>query len=132
MQTFIYQLATNHETQELIFKMLPKALGNVPFHQNTACITRFFAENFPMHLAVHEVSPVTAPPKEYTQPHIHEEDDEVNIILSNDLLVYKIQMGSDEYCVSNNGAIWIPRGTVHSANVLKGAGYFITMRMQHL
>ena len=109
--------------------MLPQALSNIPFHQNTPCINRLVAGDFPLHLAIHEVSPVLAPPKEYTQMHVHYDEDEVNIILSNDLLVYKIQLGSDEYCVSNNASIWIPRGMMHAANVLKGSGYFITIKL---
>ena len=122
-------LLMRNSTQEWIFKMLPAALSNVPFHKNTPPITRIIAENFPVHLAVHEVSMVSEPPAEYTQLHSHEDSDEVNIILSPDILVYKIQLGEEEFCVSSNASVWIPRGTMHSANVLKGAGYFITLRL---
>jgi Mannose-6-phosphate isomerase len=122
-------LLMRNSTQEWIFKMLPAALNNVPFHNNTPAINRIIAENFPVHLAVHEVSTVVSPPRTYTQLHVHEDSDEVNIILSPELLVYNIQVGDDEYCVSNNASIWIPRGVQHSANVLKGAGYFITIRL---
>jgi hypothetical protein len=115
--------------QASIFKMLPVALSNVPFHANTESITRLFAEKFPVHLAVHEVSPVKVAPEEYTQPHIHDDCDEINIILSQQHLLYKIQVGNDEFAVGNNSCIWIPRYTIHAANVLEGAGYFITMRL---
>jgi mannose-6-phosphate isomerase-like protein (cupin superfamily) len=116
-------------TQELIAKLLPQALGNIPFHQNTPCINRLVAGECPLHLAIHEVSLVSSPPAEYTQLHVHDDEDEVNIILSNDLLVYKIRLGDDEYCVSNDASIWIPRGMMHAANVLKGSGYFITIKL---
>lgn len=93
-------LLMRNSTQEWIFKMLPAALNNVPFHNNTPAINRIIAENFPVHLAVHEVSTVVSPPRTYTQLHVHEDSDEVNIILSPELLVYNIQVGDDEYCVS--------------------------------
>jgi hypothetical protein len=115
--------------QSSIFNMIPVALSNVPFHRNTKSITRYFAKNFPLHLAVHEVSPVLVPPVQYTDPHIHQDTDEINIIISKKNLLYKIQLGDDEYTVSNNTSIWIPRGMIHAANVLSGSGYFITMRL---
>lgn len=130
MQALISQFPfADTEEQSLIFRMIPIALSNVPFHKNTKSITRFFAANFPLHLAVHEVSPVTTPPPEYTKAHLHEDFDEINIIISQQDLLYKIQLDSENYIVSNNSCVWIPRGTIHAANVLKGSGYFITMRM---
>jgi hypothetical protein len=130
MQTLIKDWPLLKKTKEqFIYELTPSALTNVPFHDDTKSITRFFAENFPAYLAVHEISPVILPPKEYTQLHVHEEHDEVNIILSHQNLVYKIQVGENEYIAGNNSCIWIPRGVMHSANVLRGAGYFITMRI---
>jgi mannose-6-phosphate isomerase-like protein (cupin superfamily) len=120
-------VATTH-WQQAVYEMLPIPLSNVPFHENTESITRWFAAGFPVHLAVHEVSPVIAPPFEDTQPHVHDDTHEVNIIISQHLLLYKIQVGNEFYTVSNNASIWIPRGVVHAANVLQGSGYFITMR----
>jgi mannose-6-phosphate isomerase-like protein (cupin superfamily) len=118
------KLAKSH-----IFEMLPSALSNVPFHYNTPVITRFFAEKFPLHMAVHQVSPIQEPPLEYTEAHLHEEHDEINIIISSEELVYKIQLETEEFTVTNNACIWIPAGMIHSANVLKGSGYFIAARL---
>ena len=118
------------EEQSFIHTMIPVALANVPFHQNTRSITRYFATNFPIHLAVHEISPISRPPAEYTQPHVHHDCDEINIIISQQDLLYKVQIGDEKYTVSNNSCIWIPRGTVHAANVLKGTGHFITNRLR--
>jgi mannose-6-phosphate isomerase-like protein (cupin superfamily) len=128
MQTLITEFPfAKNEEQSHIFEMLPRALSNVPFHRNTRWIRRYFADNFPFHLAVHEVSPVSIPPREYTEPHVHEEHNEINIIISQQDLLYKIQLGHNKYTVSNNSCIWIPKGMIHAANVLKGSGHFITM-----
>jgi mannose-6-phosphate isomerase-like protein (cupin superfamily) len=113
----------------LIHTLAPIPLSNVPFHENTASITRFFAQHFPVHLAVHEVSPISSPPPIYTIPHIHDDSDELNIIISRRKLIYTIQLGNEQFTVTNNSAIYIPRGTLHSANVQKGHGYFITLRI---
>lgn len=117
------------EMVSLLFKMQPALLSQVPFHQNTEAISRYIAEDFPVHLAVHQVSPVTAAPAAYTQPHVHEDCHEINLILSTEELVYKIQLGAEEHIVGNNACIWIPKGLVHAANVLYGSGYYIAMRI---
>ena len=131
MKTILEKLPMERkEDMSLISKMLPSALSNVPFHENTIAITRYFAENFPVHLAVHKVSPVIKAPPEYTLPHIHDDSDEINIILSEHNLTYKILLGSNEYVEHSNSCIWIPRGMIHAANVLRGSGYFITLRIQ--
>jgi mannose-6-phosphate isomerase-like protein (cupin superfamily) len=131
MQTLIKDWPfIKNKRNSVVYEMTPSALANVPFHDDTKAITRFFAENFPVYLAVHEISPVMMPPMEYTQLHIHDDSDEVNIILSKQSLLYKIQVGEEEYIAGNNSSIWIPRGVMHSANVLQGTGYFITMRIE--
>jgi len=112
-----------------IFSMLPMALSSIPFHNNTGSITRYCAADFPMQLAVHEISPVKTAPKEYSLPHLHKDHDEINIIISGQKLVYKLQLEEEEYTVYNNSSIWIPRGKLHAANVLEGSGYFISLRI---
>ncbi len=112
-----------------VFELLPEALANIPFHENTDAISRFVAKGFPVHLAIHEISPLHEAPGQYTFPHVHEDYDEVNIILSNKLLLYQIQVGADDYTLRNNACIFIPRGIEHAANVLRGSGYFITIRI---
>ena len=127
VKSFPFADAAEHS---LIFNMIPIALSNVPFHKNTKSITRYFAEDFPFHLAVHEVSPVSVPPIQYAEPHLHEAWDEINLIISQHDLLYRIQLDDEKYTVTNNSSIWIPRSTVHAANVLRGSGYFITIRVQ--
>lgn len=116
-------------TGSLIFDMMEAPLSQVPFHQDTASIKRFFAANFPFHVAVHEVSLLHHPPAEYTMLHVHDDSDEINIIVSGSHLRYRIQLDDDTYEVNNNSCIWVPRGVWHSANVLKGSGFYITLRL---
>lgn len=130
MNTLVRTLpSATSEAHQHVFELLPEALANIPFHSNTNAVGRFAAKGFPLHLAVHEISPTLVAPPQYTFPHVHEEHDEINIILSTHGLVYDIQVGADEYTVKNNACIWIPRGVEHSANVVKGSGYFITIRL---
>lgn len=130
MQTIIDALPYPKEKKSpFIFTMAASALSAVPFHQDTKSIRRYFSEKFPVHIAVHEVSPVIFPPEEYTQLHKHHDHDEINIIISPHNLVYKICLDDEQYTVTNNSCIWIPRGMMHPANVLKGSGYFIAMRL---
>ncbi|HEY6900151.1 MAG TPA: hypothetical protein VI233_05890, partial [Puia sp.] len=91
------QPSTIERSSRFLFDMLPSSLSNVPFHRDMAFITRYFVKGFPLHLAVHEVSSVLNTPEEYTDPHVHEDNDEVNIIISTDKLLYRIQLGSDSY-----------------------------------
>jgi mannose-6-phosphate isomerase-like protein (cupin superfamily) len=115
--------------QPFIFRLQPSALSGIPFHTDTDAISRYAAAGFPLHMAVHQVSPLLAAPPDYTLPHIHDDSDEVNLIVSTGSLVYKIRIGNNDYTVYNNSAIWIPRGMVHAANVLEGSGYFIALRL---
>lgn len=62
MQTLIQDWPfTKSQKSNFIHEMLPTTLANVPFHDDTIDITRFFAENFPVYIAVHEISPVMLP-----------------------------------------------------------------------
>jgi hypothetical protein len=95
----------NNEIENFIFKMLPASLSEVPFHHDTESITRYFAGQFPWHLAVHHVSRISSPPENYTFPHLHTDNDEINVILSPNKLLYKIRIGGDERIVENNSAL---------------------------
>jgi len=115
-------------TKNLLFEFVRSSLANVPFHENSPAISRLVADKFPLHLAVHQISQLSQPPAPYTFPHLHEEEDEINILLSAGLLKYSIMLADEYHIVTANSSIYIPRGMVHSANVLEGAGFFITLR----
>lgn len=129
MQTLIQKFPfAEADTNSNIFNMVSATLAGLPFHENTPAITRYIAKGFPVQVAVHEVSPLIVPPREYTMPHLHNDTDEINIIISHHDLLYAIQVGDEKYTVSNNACIWIPKGTLHAANVLRGSGHFISIR----
>ncbi len=114
----------------LVFNMGVAPLSSVPFHSDTDCIERYFSSTFPLHFAVHEVSETEFPPEEYTQVHIHENHHEMNAIISSNELEYRITLGEKDYLVKNNASIWIPAGVPHSANVIKGTGFFFAIRIE--
>ncbi|WP_144558028.1 cupin domain-containing protein [Shouchella miscanthi] len=120
----------NFPYERLIFKNENKPLSSIPFHKDVPCIERFFSDEFPFHLAIHHITNANGLDEDYTNPHIHDDLDEINIIVGKENeLEYKIQLGEEEFDVSSNSTIWIPAGVKHSANVIKGDGYFIAIRM---
>lgn len=131
MKELINYLSAAFKAGPLVHELQQAPLSGVPFHQDTDSITRYFSSSFPVHLAVHEVSPVILPPPEYTQLHSHPDSDEINIVISNNTLLYRIHLDGEEMIVTNNSAVWIPRNTIHSANVLEGSGFFVTLRINH-
>ncbi|MFS0762816.1 cupin domain-containing protein [Peribacillus phoenicis] len=121
----------NFPYEKLIFKNENSPLSSIPFHKDVQCIERFFSNEFPFHLAIHKVTNANGLDEDYTIPHVHNEEDEINIIVGEECgLEYRIQLGEKEFVVSSNSTIWIPAGVKHSANVLKGNGYFIAIRME--
>ncbi len=116
--------------ESLIFNMEKAPLSSVPFHFNSESIERFFSKDFPVHFAIHEVLDVDSAPPEYTEVHVHEDHHEMNAIISRNCLEYKIVLGDKTYQVNSNSSIWIPAGMPHSANVIKGDGFFIAMRIE--
>ena len=126
-----YELASTRSeftTANLIFSLIESSLGNVPFHNDTTAVARYVADRFPVHLAIHKISGITDTPPVYTQSHVHPDEDEINIILSETELIYLIDLAGEEHVVGTNNCIYIPRGMQHAANVLHGSGYFITLR----
>ena len=127
METLTYT-----DPEELIFDFKERPLSMLPFHHEVDGLIRYAADQFPTHLAVHEIDSEEKNTNEYTEPHFHEEEDEINIIIpsKNRKLIYRIQLGEDIFLVRGYKSIWIPAGVVHAANVVRGSGYFVTIRMK--
>ncbi len=105
-----------------IYALKNAPLDGVPFHSNTLCIDRYISENFPVHAAIHVISAVNTIPQEYVNLHKHTVP-EINILLGN--VEYKICFENEEYLIKSPSNIWIPKDTLHSANVISGSGYYI-------
>lgn len=113
----------------LIHQNVSTPLSTVAFHHDISFIERFFADTFPLHLAIHQVSCDLPNTLMYTEPHWHDVA-ELNVIMSDEHdLEYLIQLGEEEYHVKSNASIWIPAGVMHAANVIRGNGYFVALRL---
>ncbi|WP_437726656.1 hypothetical protein [Sorangium sp. So ce861] len=108
---------------------VPSPLSAVAFHQDVECIRRFFAAGFPVHLAVHRVDSAEPARRDYTALHTHDVP-EINLILPDPTgLEYRIELGASVHLVTGSTSIWIPPGVPHSANVVQGSGYLVTVRL---
>lgn len=112
----------------LIVRNISSPLSGIPFHHDVEGIERLFAKGYPLHLAIHTVRAVQWPPAPYTEPHAHDDFDEINILIG-DELQYRIQLGDEIFELKGSFSIWIPAGMVHAANVLRGDGYFVAIRL---
>jgi len=101
-------------------------LSSVAFHHDTPCITRWIPDDFPMHMAVHNVSvrrgsDVPA----YVEPHTHEVI-EVNILIPGSTdFEFEITLGDEVHRLRAASSIWIPPGVVHSARAVAGRGHLV-------
>jgi quercetin dioxygenase-like cupin family protein len=109
--------------QHLISTLKPESLANVPFHQSVQGIERWKSAGSPVHLAVHKIDANRVADTEYVKPHVHDAD-EINILIGDGLL-YRVQLGEEFHEVESPASIWIPRGLLHAANHVKGAGHYV-------
>lgn len=119
----------------------PKYLGNIyrneadpladtPCHQASACIRRLAPAGFPVHVGIHQVAAGSTPdPGDYSAPHHHEAQDEINILISDHQLTYRLTFDDETYEVEAPATVWIPAGVNHSANVISGRGTFVCLRL---
>lgn len=116
--------------KNLIHRCIPALLSSVPFHRDSAYIQRYFSEDFPCHLAIHQITGAKYETQEqYTDPHTHDVD-EINIIIGDEEgLEYAIQLGDEVFRVNAPISVYIPAGLPHAANVLRGSGYFLALRL---
>ena len=120
----------NNNHKSYIYPVVPSDLKDLEYHQAIKSIRRFAPANFPMHIAIHQVSmPEEKNPIFYSSSHSHPDEDEVNILISNSSLTYRISLDDEVYEVVAPATVWIPAGLKHSANRVLGEGYFICMRI---
>lgn len=113
-----------------IYRNEPAPLGATPCHQAIACVRRLAPAGFPVHVGIHHVATGATPNcQAYSEPHRHPDQDEVNILISDTSLTYRLTMDDESYEVAAPATIWIPAGVRHSANVIAGSGVFVCLRL---
>lgn len=115
------------DAQQLVFKNIVQSLNNVPLHSATAHVERLTALNFPVHLAIHHSQGTNQPniPQQYVKPHRHIVA-EINIFIpESEDFTYQLQLADEITAINGHYSVWIPADTAHSANFIRGQGYFI-------
>lgn len=112
-----------------IYPAVAAGLEGLQFYRSIDRIRRFAPDNFPIHAAIHDVIAVEGENSSiYSPPHVHPEEDEVNILVSKSHLLYRISLDDEVYEVKAPATVWIPSGLRHSSNVIEGEGFFICIR----
>ncbi|AUX23404.1 hypothetical protein SOCEGT47_039290 [Sorangium cellulosum] len=110
---------------------VPSPLSSVAFHREVECIRRFFAAGFPVHLAIHRVDGAAPARRDYTELHTHDVP-EINLILPDPTgLEYRVELGDSVHHLVESTSLWIPPGVPHAANVVRGSGYLVAVRLDH-
>ncbi|HET8813987.1 MAG TPA: hypothetical protein VFM51_03425 [Solirubrobacterales bacterium] len=96
-------------------------------------ILRLFAAGSPVHIAAHWIEGASeVGNRDYSCDHRHNDLIEVNILLGEPGgLVYSVVLaeGAEPTVVESPRAVVVPPGVVHSANVLRGRGWFVVLRL---
>jgi hypothetical protein len=114
--------------KELIFQLDNIPLSTIQYHSDVRGIERYFSDAFPVHMAVHNCNREDEVTEKYTSLH-HHDVAEINIILGSIDLLYRIGLEDEEFIVGPNTGVWIPAGVRHSANLIRGEGYYIAIRI---
>jgi hypothetical protein len=118
--------------QSLISPGLIQSLDSIAFHADGPLERRLFAGRdvhaaANWHVAVHELRAVDRQvDRDYCAPHAHN-CDELNLLLSFGRLVMRIELADECYIVEAPASIFIPAGLTHSANVIEGSGFYVTL-----
>ena len=110
-------------------------LQNLPGHTNANCVIQRLipASTLPVHVAVHKVDSNYGINKKYTQPHLHTDEDELNLLIPDQTnLTYEYFLDGARSSISAPAAVWIPYGMFHSANLSNGSGTFVCLRFPHI
>ncbi|HEY8109203.1 MAG TPA: hypothetical protein VIF43_04310 [Patescibacteria group bacterium] len=95
---------------------------------DNADIRRYFAGE-PLYTAVHVVDGAPQEERKYGIAHTHPFP-EVNVLAgAPGELVYRIRVGEEEREVESPAVIVIPPDVIHSANLVKGSGAFVVLRL---
>jgi hypothetical protein len=102
-----------------------------PGYLDVAGIVRLAAPDAaPHHLAVHRIEGPPPSSAGYSVPHAHHDVTELNILLpDDDGLAYTMVLGAGPpQVVEGPCVVVVPPGVAHSANILRGTGWFVVVR----
>ncbi len=118
--------------KHLVAPGIEQALATIQHHNDCDRITRLafpgalvFPKG-PVFVAVHRIEHAEPNPRRYCEPHRHN-CDELNIFLSDEQLVYRVQVGDEVFTVEAPACVRVPAGAAHSANLISGSGHFIVV-----
>ncbi|HZV72486.1 MAG TPA: hypothetical protein VFF79_02115 [Conexibacter sp.] len=134
MSTTIMRSRSALGTRGEVFELVPRSLTEAnPGYRDIDEIVRLFAPGAPIHIAAHWIEAAApAPARDYSCAHVHDDLVEVNILLgAPGELVYSIVLaeGEEPTIVESPSAVVVAAGVAHSANVLRGRGWFVVLRL---
>jgi hypothetical protein len=116
-----------------VFDLVPRSLREAnPGYHDIGEITRLFAAGAPVHMAAHWIDGAQEMERDYSCNHAHEDVVEVNILLGEPGgLFYNVVLaeGEEPVLIESPRAVIVPSGVVHSANVVRGRGWFVVLRL---
>lgn len=102
--------------------------GKTAGYGETDDATRYHSSE-PIYSAVWVIAGAEEKERTYSPPHTHDFP-ELNILAAAPgELVYRIMIGDEERDVESPASILIPAGIPHSANIVRGAGAFVVVRL---
>jgi len=116
-----------------LYDFVPRSLTEAnPGYHDIGEVMRLFAAGSPVHIAAHWIEGAEDLPRDYSCAHAHEDLTEVNILLGEpDGLVYSmvLEERAEPVLVESPRVLVVPPGVVHSANVVRGRGWFVVLRL---
>jgi len=113
----------------VVEKFAKESIGHIANHFMAEGIDRLVVKNIPMHCAIHKID-VDQNQQEYSSLHGHDDEDELNIIISDKdhELLYQFVVDGEVFELAAPASVWIPAKISHNANVIKGRGTFVCLR----
>jgi hypothetical protein len=117
-----------------VYDLVPRSLTEAnPGYRDVGEVLRLFGAGSPVHIAAHWIEGAAEmDSRDYSCEHAHDELIEVNILLGEPgELAYTVVLAKDQgpTVVESPCAIVVPPGVLHSANVLRGRGWFVVLRL---
>lgn len=127
-------VATKAALRGLIYELAPRSLTEAnPGYRDIEEVLRLFADGAPIHIAAHWIEgALEVSSRDYSCDHVHEDLIEVNILLGDPGgLTYSVVLAEDEEptLIEAPSAVVVPAGVSHSANVVRGRGWFVVLRL---